>query len=79
MNNNSVASVYVDGELSGSFNGNAATDLYKNPFFIGCTWQKSATKDCQINNPFPGSIDDLIMYDHALSAEEVKTLYNIMK
>lgn len=79
VNNNSVASVYVDGELSGSFNGKAATDLYKDPFFIGCTWQKSATKDCQINNPFPGSIDDLIMYDHALSAKEVKTLYNIMK
>ncbi len=73
------SSIYIDGTLSLKASGKAVTDLYKDPFFIGCTWQKSATKDCQINNPFPGSIDDLIMYDHALSAEEVKNLYDIMK
>ncbi len=74
-----VIKVYSDGELDVTSAKQQAKDTYKDPFFIGCTEQFTKTKDHQINNPFNGCLDDIMMFDKAMTAEEVKTLYEILK
>lgn len=71
--------VYVDGELAASSTAQTAKDTYKDPFFIGATEQFKAANPHQINVPFNGCMDDLMMYGRAFTASEVKNLYNIMK
>lgn len=79
VNEKLVAKIYVDGELAASAAAQTPKDTYKDPFFIGCTEQFTKTKDHQINTPFMGSLDDLMMYDYAMDATQVAQLYNIMK
>lgn len=74
-----VSRIYVDGVLSASSASQQAKDTYKDPFFIGCTEQFKAANPHQINVPFNGCMDDLMIYGRALDATEVANLYNIMK
>jgi hypothetical protein len=61
--------IYVDGSLDHSFTSNADISQV-NPMFIGRRWNRS-------NSPywFNGTIDDVRIYDRALSAAEVWRLY----
>ncbi len=74
-----VTKIYADGRLSATSAAQTAKDTYKDPFFIGCTEQFTKTKDHQINAPLLGCLDDIMIYDHAKTAEEIQTLYEIMK
>ena len=61
--------IYVDGALDRSFTSNADISQVR-PMFIGLRWNRS-------NSPFwfNGTIDDVRIYDRALSAAEVWQLY----
>lgn len=74
-----TAKIYADGKLEATSTPQTAKDTYKDPWFFGCTEQFTATKDHQINTPFQGCFDDIMLYDHAFTASEVQQLYNIMK
>lgn len=74
-----VTKIYVDGKLMVAAPKQAAKDTYKDPFLIGCTQQFTAKNPLQINNPMQGCIDDFMIYDYALTASEISTLYDIMK
>ncbi|WP_295731652.1 PKD domain-containing protein [uncultured Muribaculum sp.] len=78
-----VTKIYADGELGAKSTAQTAKDTTKDPFFIGCTTQVTKAKPDvthpQINVPFIGLIDDVMMYDRSFTADEVKTLYDIMK
>ncbi len=80
---NCVTKIYVDGQLGATSASQQAKDTYKDPFFIGCTTQVTKAKPDvthpQINVPFIGLIDDVMMYDYTFTADEVKKLYDIMK
>jgi hypothetical protein len=59
--------VYVDGILRGS-SGRQAISLASNPFRMGYTTNFGGT-------PFNGLLDEVQIYDRALSAEEIAALY----
>ena len=62
--------VYIDGELKVKVKGTLQTNPAKGIILRGTTrWHKS----------FVGSIDDIRIYNRALSAEEVKALYEFEK
>lgn len=67
--NGTSHAIYVDGSLDQQFTSNA--DISQNsPLFIGIRWTRS-------NGPgwFNGIIDDVRIYNRALSAEEIAQLY----
>jgi hypothetical protein len=68
--NGSLTQVYVDGDPNG-FSKEASGDLLtsSNPLYIGRYSDRY----------FNGLIDELMIYDRALSAEEIKNLYDIQK
>lgn len=61
--------VYVDGSLDQEFTSNADISLDV-PTFIGRRWTKG-----EYVNWFNGTIDDVRIYDRALSAEEIEQIY----
>jgi hypothetical protein len=62
--------VYVDGSLDQSFTSNADIS-WSNPTFIGRRWTKSSSGNAWFNGP----IDDVRIYNRALTADEVWRLY----
>lgn len=61
-----TASLYVDGMLETSVTG-ASTQFSTTPFLVGGTTYGAT---------YTGLIDELRIYDHALTADEVGSLYN---
>ncbi len=65
------AKVYVDGVLENSGADTQAATSFSRPFFMGTS--SNLTYD------FNGSIDDARLYTRALSAKEIKQLYQMGK
>jgi hypothetical protein len=61
--------IYVDGSLDQSFTSNAVISWVE-PLFIGKRWTNNSSI-----NWFNGIIDDVRIYNRALTAEEVTLLY----
>src|SRR3989338_6513170 len=68
--NNATITLYADGISLGSDSGTVGNITAPNPFQIG-TW------DGDTANGFKGTIDDVRIYNRALSADEIKRLYKI--
>ena len=62
--------VYIDGVQSGSYRNLIWNDLTGTEFVVGYT--RSPVRSA---NQFIGQIDDLRIYNRALSEDEVKALY----
>ena len=65
---------YVDGELSINPGGTAGSEADVNSLAGGGDFGVGAESNG--SNPFPGEIDDLRLYDAALSDEDVLAIYN---
>lgn len=67
--------IYVNGELVGDGNFSGTPKNYRTPYYIGCADPKN------INYPFwfHGEIDEVKIYNRALTQEEVQKLYNSIK
>jgi hypothetical protein len=64
---NSVMELYLDGTLAGTANCSSQTiDDYNYWMFIGLAW---------IQDEFRGKMDDLKIYDRAISTSEIQSLY----
>ena len=63
-------SVYVNGALDGSIAVSGAIDTTSYPLFIGSRANENVL-------PFSGKIDDIRMYNHALSSGEIDSLYHL--
>ncbi len=68
--NNGVTSIYVDGSLAGT--GSAGYSNNSADFMVGGIFNSSGIP----TNLFQGYVDDVGVYDNALTGGEVKTLYN---
>ena len=68
--NNATITLYADGISLGSDSGTVGNITAPNPFQIG-TW------DGDTANGFKGTIDEVRIYNRALSADEIKRLYKI--
>jgi hypothetical protein len=68
------ALIYVNGSLVSGTNSNTYTTVYNTnlPVTIGCRANASGV----ISSPFEGTIDQVRIYDRALSASDVLQLYN---
>ena len=66
-----AAKIYVDGTLQGSTDGSRGTVSGQNDFFIGRGNHTSAT-----NDHFTGNIDEVVIWNDALSDNEITALYN---
>jgi hypothetical protein len=68
--NNGVASLYINGVLANSYTlSNAGYDCSGSPFILGNFWE-------QDNGPaFTGNMDELRIYDRAITAKEVQYIY----
>ena len=71
LSNIYAAYIYVDGNLCGTLEGPPFAGTGVLTFLLG--------GDSKGLKPFKGSIDDVRIYDRALSAEEVKALYEFEK
>ena len=68
ISDSGVMSVYKNGELAGSVQGIVPTEMVRTNNFIGkSNWGQDGALD--------GSIDDFAIFNEALSAEDVKALY----
>ncbi len=65
---NSEASLYIDGILKGTSNRQSISST-TNPFNIGYTTNFGGTR-------FSGQIDEIVIFDRALSLEEIGAIYN---
>ena len=63
-------SIYIDGSLKNSTIGN------NNGAPAGAGWAISGEKDPPSGNYFNGSIDDVMIFNRSLSAQEIVSLYN---
>ena len=63
-----VFSLYINGELAESINAPGMINTNSFPLLIG-------TRSGSVGNTFKGAIDDVRIYDDALSAKEVRELY----
>ncbi|MBS4027639.1 MAG: choice-of-anchor D domain-containing protein, partial [Ignavibacteriales bacterium] len=68
--NDTSLSVYVNGALDGSISVSGAIDTYPYPMFIGSRANENTL-------PFSGKIDDIRIYNRALSVSEIDSLYHI--
>ena len=66
-----IYKVYVNGVIIGSGDP-SALEILSNPFYIGSGRANPGPQDF-----FAGAIDDVRIYDRALSPQEVKQLYNL--
>jgi hypothetical protein len=69
--NGQHAKVYINGEMEVQVAANEKIGVNNNPVTIGATGYDV--------DYFKGSIDDVRIYNRALSAEEVKALYDLEK
>lgn len=67
--------VYVDGNLSGSADFSGSPRAYSESFYIGCAAPTSEKYPFW----FKGAIDNVRMYNRALTADEVKAFYTSSK
>jgi hypothetical protein len=66
--------MYVDGVLFGTTNQSGSLTNNNNPMYIGCT---NATNNCpQLSSFFAGKIDDIGIWNRALSQQEITNMYN---
>ncbi len=66
--------MYVDGVLFGTANQSGSLTNNNNPIFIGCT---NATNNCpQLSSFYAGKIDDIGIWNRALSQQEITQLFN---
>ena len=66
--------MYVDGVLFGTANQSGSLTNNNNPIYIGCT---NATNNCpQLSSFYAGKIDDIGMWNRALSEQEITNMYN---
>ncbi len=70
---NAEARLYINGTLQSGANANTFTTVYttNSPVTIGCRANASGT----INLPFQGTIDEVRIYDRALTSADVLQLY----
>jgi len=69
LNDTNEASIYVDGDVVGSENFSTACDTHDRTLMIG----KSVRSQ---NQSFEGKIDEVRIYDRALTTAEVQQIYN---
>ncbi len=69
LNDANEASIYVDGDVVGSGNFSTACDTHDRTLMIG----KSVRSQ---NQSFEGKIDEVRIYDRALTTAEVQQIYN---
>ncbi len=68
--------VYVDGvHLNDTTTATTATNTNANQFFTGRSMNNGAAG--AVFQPFPGSIDDIAVWDSAFTASEVRGLYDV--
>ncbi|OGZ29129.1 MAG: hypothetical protein A2562_00750, partial [Candidatus Nealsonbacteria bacterium RIFOXYD1_FULL_39_11] len=65
--------LYVNGIRQSNSNANSYTDSVNQDFYIGRAWATSNTYD------FPGRIDDVMLYNRALSEAEIRAIYDFQK
>ena len=70
VRDSSTQKIYINGQLSGTLSNTTTTSTSSEPFLIG------DTNDVVADEFFEGSIDQVRIYDKALSAADVTTLYN---
>lgn len=63
--------LYVNGELVGTATNNTPISASPLPFSVGT--QADAT-----NRQFPGTLDDILVYDRELSSEEIEVIFNVL-
>jgi hypothetical protein len=66
--NDSIVRIFIDGNLNAEYVCSGAIVNNKSPLVIG-------NESVQLNDPFDGLIDDIRIYNRALSTEEVKLIY----
>ena len=77
LTSSSQVKVYLNGNLLELFSvANGVLNVSQNGLWIGAD-QDSVGGGWQADNYYHGSIDDVRIYDRALSAEEVQALYNL--
>lgn len=66
--------MYVDGVLYGTTNQSGSLTNNNNPMYIGCS---TATSNCpQLSAFYAGKIDDIGIWNRALSQQEITNMYN---
>ncbi len=66
--------IYVDGVLFGTTNQSGSLSNNNNPIYIGCT---NATNNCpQLSSFYAGKIDDIGIWNRALSQQEITNMYS---
>ena len=70
VRDSSTQKIYINGQLSGTLSNTTTTSTSSEPFLIG------DTNDVVADEFFEGKIDQVRIYDKALSAADVTTLYN---
>jgi hypothetical protein len=66
--------MYVDGVLFGTANQSGSLTNNNNPIYIGCT---NATNNCpQLSSFYAGKIDDIGIWNRALTEQEITNMYN---
>jgi hypothetical protein len=71
------AKVYVDGKLEGTANYRAQLDGYNGPLNIGCYQNRAG--GARYRGHFNGMIDEVMIFDRALSDSEIRMIYNSQK
>lgn len=70
--------IYINGNLHSQWSSTAqpTTDCLQD-LLIGAYWYSASSSNHQLTNFFPGSIDEVMIYNTALSAGEIGRLANI--
>ena len=70
-----ILSLYINGALAGTAVHDYDLDYGTRPVFIGRTGECGGPGEADWDSYFPGTIDDVRIYNRVLSAGEVKQLY----
>jgi hypothetical protein len=71
------AKVYMDGKLEGTANYRALLGGYNGPLNIGCYQNRAG--GARYRGHFNGMIDEVMIFDRALSDSEIRMIYNSQK
>ena len=80
--NGSAISLYLNGELKGTTSKSGTLTSIVSPFFIGCQHNGSyfpASAPSKTSEYFRGNISNVLLYDKALTDNEVLQNYNVLK